>query len=75
MEYTMKIEPLGQFKAWGKGLETLNTVRERGGLVKLTELCESFFGDSIPTDTDIYDWLWFDSDFIYKSLGYDDLLD
>lgn len=29
MEYTMKIEPLGQFKAWGKGLETLNEPKEK----------------------------------------------
>lgn len=75
MEYITKIESLGEFEAWHGGLKTLNTVRQRGGLDKLMTLYESFFSDSIPTDTDINDWLQFESDSIFESLGYDDLLD
>ena len=75
MEYKVEINSLENFKAWTGGLETLNTVRERGGVATLTVICEDIFSGDIPTETTINDWLWFDSDFIYQALGYDDLLE
>lgn len=75
MEYKVQINSLENFKAWSGGLETLNTVRERGGVDTLTIICEDIFSGDIPTETTINDWLWFDSDFIYQALGYDDLLE
>ena len=75
MEYKVGINSLENFKAWSGGLETLNTVRERGGVDTLTVICEDIFSGDIPTETTINDWLWFDSDFIYQALGYDDLLE
>lgn len=75
MEYKVEINSLENFKAWSGGLETLNTVRERGGVDTLTVICEDIFFGDIPTETTINDWLWFDSDFIYQALGYDDLLE
>ena len=71
MEYKVEINSLENFKAWSGAVNTLNTVRERGGIDTLTTI---FSGD-IPTEVQINDWLWFDSDFIYQALGYDDLLD
>ena len=75
MEYKVEINSLENFKAWSGGLETLNTVRERGGVDTLTVICEDIFSGDIPTETTINNWLWFDSDFIYQALGYDDLLE
>lgn len=75
MEYKVQINSLENFNAWSGGLETLNTVRERGGVDTLTVICEDIFSGDIPTETTINDWLWFDSDFIYQALGYDDLLE
>ena len=75
MEYKVEINSLENFKAWSGGLETLNTVRERSGVDTLTVICEDIFSGDIPTETTINDWLWFDSDFIYQALGYDDLLE
>ena len=75
MEYKVEINSLENFKAWSGGLETLNTVRERCGVDTLTVICEDIFSGDIPTETTINDWLWFDSDFIYQALGYDDLLE
>ena len=75
MEYKVEINSLENFKAWSGGLETLNTVRERGGVDTLTVICEDIFSGDIPTETTINDWLSFDSDFIYQALGYDDLLE
>lgn len=75
MEYKVELSSIDQFKAWSGGLETLNTVRERGGIDRLTTLCEDVFSGNTPTQTQINDWLWFDEDVIFRYLGYKDLVD
>lgn len=75
MEYKVELSSLEDFKAWAGALDTLNTVRERGGMDVLTTICEDIFSGDIPTEVQINDWLWFDSDFIYQALGYEDLLE
>ncbi len=62
MEYKVQINSLENFKAWSGGLTTLNTVRERN--------CHMWrYLSDTPTEGQINDWLWFDSDFIYQALG------
>ena len=73
MEYKVELSSLESFKAWAGALDTLNTVRERGGMDILTTICEDIFSGDIPTEVQINDWLWFVSDFIYQALGYEDL--
>ncbi|HEM3672589.1 TPA: hypothetical protein ACGO1J_001211 [Streptococcus suis] len=75
MEYKVELNSLDEFKAWSGARETLNVVRERGGIEQLTWLCEEIFSGTIPTEVEINDWLWFDDDYIYRSLGYDDLVE
>ena len=75
MEYKVELSSLESFKAWAGALDTLNTVRERGGMDILTTICEDIFSGDIPTEVQINDWLWFDFDFIYQALGYEDLLE
>lgn len=75
MEYKVELPSIDQFKAWSGGLETLNTVRERGGGDRLTSLCEDVFSGDTPTQTQINDWLWFDDEMIFRTLGYKDLID
>ena len=75
MEYKVELTSLDNFKAWAGALDTLHTVRERGGMDVLTTICEDIFSGDIPTEVQINDWLWFDSDFIYQALGYEDLLE
>ena len=75
MESKVELSSLESFKAWAGALDTLNTVRERGGMDILTTICEDIFSGDIPTEVQINDWLWFDSDFIYQALGYEDLLE
>ncbi|MCK1167795.1 hypothetical protein MX000_05480 [Streptococcus uberis] len=75
MEYKVTLSSIDQFKAWSGGLETLNTVRERGGIDRLTALCEDVFSGDTPSQTQINDWLWFDDGHIYQALGYQDLLE
>ena len=75
MEYKVELSSIDQFKAWSGGLETLNTVRERGGVDQLTTLCEDVFSGNTPTQTQINDWLWFDDEMIFRTLGYKDLME
>lgn len=75
MEFKVELPSIDQFKAWSGGLETLNTVRERGGVDRLTSLCEDVFSGDTPTQTQINDWLWFDDEMIFRTLGYKDLID
>ena len=62
MEYKVELNSLDEFKAWSGARETLNVVRERGGIEQLTWLCEEIFSGTIPTEGEINDWLWFDDD-------------
>lgn len=71
---------LRDFKAWDGAEETLRVVIERGGCDELEVLItEAFtmFGNlyGLPTETQINDYLRYESEHIYVSLGYDDLLD
>ncbi|ADX23810.1 hypothetical protein ABVB09_01610 [Streptococcus dysgalactiae subsp. equisimilis] len=75
MEYKVPLSSIDQFKAWAGAVETLNTVRERGGIDQLTSLCEDIFSGETPTEGQINDWLWFDDTHIYQYLGYQDLLE
>lgn len=75
MEYKVELNSLDNFRAWSGARNTLATVRERGDMDRLTSLGEDIFLGSIPTETEINDWLWFDSDDIYRFLGYHDLVE
>ncbi|HEN6000145.1 TPA: hypothetical protein U7D35_002025 [Streptococcus agalactiae] len=75
MEYKVTLSSIDHFRSWSGATNTLNVVRERGDIDRLTTLCEDVFSGSTPTETDINDWLWFDDAFIYRSLGYDDLIE
>jgi hypothetical protein len=75
MEYKVELNSLDNFRAWSGARHTLATVRERGDTDRLTSLGEDIFSGSIPTETEINDWLWFDSDDIYRFLGYHDLVE
>jgi len=51
MEYKVELNSLDEFKAWSGARETLNVVRERGGIEQLTWLCEEIFSGTIPTES------------------------
>lgn len=75
MEYKVELNSIDQFQAWSGGARTLATVKERGDIEELTNLCEELFSGTTPTQVEINDWLWFDDDFIFRALGYNDLVE
>lgn len=57
---------------WSGALDTLKMIEEHNKEEELMAHLESIMGEdvgNIPTMTEINDYLWFDSDFIFESLG------
>ena len=75
MEYKVELNSVSAFPAWSGGKDTLNEVVERGAEDSLTELLEMVFDSSVPSDTEVNDFLWFERDYIYRELGFVDLMD
>ena len=75
MEYKVELSSVSAFPAWSGGKDTLDEVVERGAEDLLTELIEMVFDGSVPGDVEINDFLWFERDYIYRELGFLDLMD
>lgn len=57
---------------WSGAIDTLKTIEEHDKEDELMVHLESIMSEdigNIPTMTEINDYLWFDSDFIFESLG------
>ena len=57
---------------WSGAINTLKTIEEHDKEDEFMEHLESIMSEdigNIPTMTEINDYLWFDSDFIFESLG------
>ena len=58
---TYKIDiDLEDFKAWSGGKDTLNLLIEQDLIEEVEDYINEIFYDTIPTETDINDILWFD---------------
>ena len=57
---------------WSGAIDTLRTIEEHDKEDEFMEHLESIMSEdieNIPPMTEINDYLWFDSDFIFESLG------
>ena len=57
--------------SWSGAINTLNIIRENDMENELMVHLEDMFFDKIPTETEVNDYLWFESDYIYECLGID----
>ena len=55
--------------SWSGAINTINTIEEHNKENALMELLEELFFETIPDETQINDFLWFDSDYIFETLG------
>ena len=58
--------------SWSGAVDTLKTVEEAGKEDELMSLLEDLFSEDegkTPEETEVNDFLWFDTDYIYESLG------
>ena len=58
--------------SWSGALDTLKDIEEADKEDELMYLLEEVFADTIPTETEVNDFLWFERDSIYESLGLDE---
>lgn len=57
--------------SWSGAINTLDTIMKNDMENELMEHLEDIFSDQIPTETEVNDYLWFESDYIYECLGID----
>ena len=55
-------------EVWQGAVDTLDRIENEGKQDELMEFLESYFVD-VPTMTEVNDLLWFESDYIFESLG------
>ena len=55
--------------SWNGAIDTLKVIIEHGLENELMYHLEEIFYENIPTATELNDYLWFDSEYIYESLG------
>ena len=58
--------------SWSGALDTLKDIEEADKEDELMYLLEEIFTDTIPTETEVNDFLWFERDYIYENLGLDE---
>ena len=54
--------------SWSGAVDTLETVMEHGKEDELMDLMEEVFQET-PTETEVNDFLWFDTEYIFDVLG------
>ena len=57
--------------SWSAAINTLDTIIKNDMENELMEQLEEIFDNQIPTETEVNDYLWFESDYIYECLGID----
>ena len=55
--------------SWSGAINTLDTIMKNDMENELMEHLEDIFSDQIPTETEVNDYLWFESDYIFEVLG------
>ena len=54
--------------SWSGAIDTLKEIEKNDKEDELMEFLEEQFSD-VPTETEVNDFLWFESDYIYECLG------
>ena len=57
--------------SWNGAINTLDTIIKNDMENELMEHLEEIFDNQIPTETEVNDYLWFESGYIYECLGID----
>lgn len=65
---------LNEFEAWQGATLTKDIIISEGKAKEFEELIDELFEDGL-TETELNDFLWFDSDYIFEVLGLTDYLD
>lgn len=58
--------------SWGGAESTLDIIVDAGKEDELMELLEEIYGEETPTETELNDYLWHESEDIFDRLGLDE---
>ena len=58
-------------RCWSGAKDTLETIGEYDMEDEFMNWLESYYGDEIPTLTEVNDLLWFESEWIFEEIGLD----
>lgn len=67
MKITYEICNIDEFTAWSGAVQTRNTIIENHKQDEFMLILEDIFPDGC-TETELNDFLWFDTEFIYSAL-------
>ena len=54
---------------WSGAVDTIKDIQNANKEDEFMNFLEAVFCDEVPTDTEVNDFIWFDRDYIYESLG------
>lgn len=61
-----------QHNSWSGAIDTLAMIEKYGKQEELMEYLDNIFYDTIPTETELNDFLWFEPEMIFEDvLGFD----
>lgn len=58
--------------SWSGAESTLDIIRDADKEDELMELLEETYGEETPTETELNDYLWYESEYIFDRLGLDE---
>ena len=68
MKYVQEFN-VDNFPFWGPAVAIVDEIKHAKKMDELQEIIETAFYDDVPSKTDINDFVWNESDFIFKQLG------
>lgn len=54
---------------WSGAVDTIADIQNANKETEFMNFLEAVFCDEVPTDTEVNDFIWFERDYIYESLG------
>lgn len=68
MKYVQEFN-VDNFPFWGPAVAIVDEIKHAKKMDELQEIIETAFYDDVPSKTDINDFVWHESDFIFNQLG------
>ena len=65
----LKYQTMENFNAWSGAIDTLEIIKEHGKIKELEYFLEEIFCEEAPTETQINDLLWHDTEWVFENLN------
>ena len=65
----LKYQTMENFNACSGAIDTLETIKKHGKIKELEYFLEEMFFEEVPTETQINDLLWHDTEWVFEHLN------